>query len=140
MRPEKTYVKVARACAPGGEGERWAYCEVSPTLNVFDNLGDVRAVVLAIETLHSRNTMAKSKQRSYGINPQSSVMYLCSKEVSEGLTVCHGAGVVTYGIKARASEKSRMPYSKDIAQALSAGCHDASVVICKLPQRRKMES
>jgi hypothetical protein len=130
MRPEKTYVKVARPSGPDGEGERWAYCEVSPTLNVFDNLGDVRAVVLAIETLHrGRNTMAKAKQRSYGFNPQSSLMYPCSKEVSEVLTVCHGARVVTYGIKARASEKSRMPYSKDIAQALSAGCHDASVVI-----------
>lgn len=130
MRPEKTYVKVARPSGPDGEGERWAYCEVSPTLNVLANLGDVRAVVLAIETLNrGRNTMAKSKQRSYGFNPQSSLMYPCSKERLETLTVCHGAGVVTYGIKARASEKSRMPYSKDIAQALSAGCHDASVVI-----------
>jgi hypothetical protein len=46
---EKTFVKVARPTGPGGENERWAGCEVSPTLNVFDNAGDVRAVVLIIK-------------------------------------------------------------------------------------------
>jgi len=40
------FVKVARACGVDGLNERWAGCEVSPTLNVFDNMGDVRAVVL----------------------------------------------------------------------------------------------
>ena len=45
---EKVFVKVARPTGPGGENERWAGCEVSPTLNVFDNASDVRAVVLLI--------------------------------------------------------------------------------------------
>lgn len=43
---DKVFVKVARACGADGLNERWAGCEVSPTLNVFDNTGDVRAVVL----------------------------------------------------------------------------------------------
>ena len=43
------FVKVARACGADGLNERWAGCEVSPTLNVFDNMGDVRAVVLIAE-------------------------------------------------------------------------------------------
>ena len=38
---EKVFVKVARPTGPGGENERWAGCEVSPTLNVFDNASDV---------------------------------------------------------------------------------------------------
>ena len=46
---KKVFVKVARACGPDGLNERWAGCEVSPTLNVFDNQGDVRAVVLIVE-------------------------------------------------------------------------------------------
>lgn len=46
---EKAFVKVARPTGPGGENERWAGCEVSPTLNVFDNASDVRAVVLVIK-------------------------------------------------------------------------------------------
>ena len=46
---EKVFVKVARACGRDGLNERWAGCEVSPTLNVFDNMGDVRAVVLIAE-------------------------------------------------------------------------------------------
>ena len=46
---EKVFVKVARACGKDGLNERWAGCEVSPTLNVFDNMGDVRAVVLIVE-------------------------------------------------------------------------------------------
>ena len=45
---DKVFVKVARVCGPGGLNERWAGCEVSPTLNVFDNMGDVRAVVLIV--------------------------------------------------------------------------------------------
>ncbi len=45
----RVFVKVARACGPDGLNERWAGCEVSPTLNVFDNTGDVRAVVLIAE-------------------------------------------------------------------------------------------
>ena len=45
---KKVFVKVARACGADGLNERWAGCEVSPTLNVFDNMGDVRAVVLIV--------------------------------------------------------------------------------------------
>lgn len=44
----RVFVKVARPTGPGGENERWAACEVSPTLNVFDNAGDVRAVILIV--------------------------------------------------------------------------------------------
>ncbi len=46
---DKVFVKVARACGPDGLNERWAGCEVSPTLNVFDNMCDVRSVVLIVE-------------------------------------------------------------------------------------------
>ena len=46
---DRVFVKVARACGIDGLNERWAGCEVSPTLNVFDNMGDVRAVVLIAE-------------------------------------------------------------------------------------------
>lgn len=45
---KNVFVKVARACGADGLKERWAGCEVSPTLNVFDNMGDVRAVVLIV--------------------------------------------------------------------------------------------
>lgn len=45
----RVFVKVARACGVDGLNERWAGCEVAPTLNVFDNLGNVRAVVLIRE-------------------------------------------------------------------------------------------
>ena len=45
---KKVFVKVARACGADGLNERWAGREVSPTLNVFDNMGDVRAVVLIV--------------------------------------------------------------------------------------------
>lgn len=46
---DHVFVKVARASAPGGFGERWCGCETCPTLNVFDNTGDTRAVVLIKE-------------------------------------------------------------------------------------------
>lgn len=46
---KEVFVKVARACGPDGLNEKWAGCEVAPTLNVFDNMGDVRAVVLIAE-------------------------------------------------------------------------------------------
>lgn len=46
---DTVFVKVARACGPDGLNERWSGCEVAPTLNVFDNMGDVRAVVLIVE-------------------------------------------------------------------------------------------
>lgn len=43
---ETVWVKVARACGKDGLNEQWAACQVAPTLNVFDTMGDVRAVVL----------------------------------------------------------------------------------------------
>lgn len=46
---QEVFVKVARVCGPDGLNERWARCEICPTLNVFDNAGDVRAVVLVVE-------------------------------------------------------------------------------------------
>ena len=45
----RVFVKVARACGKDGLNERWSGCETCPTLNVFDNMGDVRAVVLILE-------------------------------------------------------------------------------------------
>ena len=45
----KLFVKVARAREWGGLGERWDDSEVCPTLNVFDNNGDSRAVVLVVK-------------------------------------------------------------------------------------------
>lgn len=45
----RVFVKVARPTGPCGENEKWAAQEVCPTLNVFDNMGDVRAVVLIKE-------------------------------------------------------------------------------------------
>ena len=66
----------------------------------------------------------QSNTTAYGINPQSSFMFPCSEEVSQVLTVCHGAAVVImdnklrdycYGIKYKAGVKSRKPYSEDIA-------------------------
>ena len=46
---DKVFVTIARTCGADGLNERWDGCEVSPTLNVFDNMGDVRAVVLIAE-------------------------------------------------------------------------------------------
>ena len=40
-----TFVKVSRARAVDGEGERWAHEETAPTLSRFDT-GDARAVSL----------------------------------------------------------------------------------------------
>lgn len=45
---DKVFVKVVRARGSDGLNERWAGCEVAPTLNEFENLGDVRAVVLIV--------------------------------------------------------------------------------------------
>lgn len=86
-----------------------------------------------------------SSSVAYGINPQSSLMYPCSEEVSQVLTVCHGAAVVVlgknvkqkvFGLKFNQSEKSRKPWSEDIAQCLSAQCHDAAVVIVRKGTKR----
>lgn len=82
---------------------------------------------------------------SFGINPQSSLMYPCSEELGQTLTVCHGAAVVVFknkvesmqcfGVKYNQSEKSQKPYSSNIAQCLSASCHDAAVVLIKKTQK-----
>lgn len=86
---------------------------------------------------------------AYGINPQSSLMYPCSEEVSQVLTVCHSVAVVVlgnkmkqkvYGIKFNQSEKSQKPWSEDIAQCLSAQCHDAAVVMLRKKKDRKVVS
>lgn len=48
---DKVFVKVVRARGADGLNERWAGCEVAPTLNEFENLGDVRAVVLIVRNV-----------------------------------------------------------------------------------------
>lgn len=118
------FVKVARACGPDGLNERWAGCQTCPTLNVFDNQGDVRAVVLVLDRM-------KNNKVAYGINTQNRSMYPCYKELSQTVAVCHHVATIVYGFKRLASEKSKKPWSKDISQALSAGCHDASVCLVK---------
>lgn len=124
-----TFVKVARAHAPGGEGERWACEQVSPTLNTFDN-GDSRSVVLITRRPTARNPDGcVNGSTAYGINVQNSNMFPFSRELSQVLSVTHLSGVVVYGVKYKQSEKSRKPYCEDIAQALSASCHDASVIM-----------
>jgi hypothetical protein len=120
------FVKVARPTGPGGANERWAACEVCPTLNVFDNAGDVRAVVLIV----GRRRKVKVK-RSYGINTQNRSMYPCTLERSQTVAVCHQVATIVFGIKCNQSEKSQKPWSKDIAQCLSASCHDASVIMLR---------
>lgn len=71
------------------------------------------------------------KNKSFGINTQNRSMYPCTEEVSQTVAVCHQVATIVYGVKSGQSAKSRKPYSEGIAQALSAGCHDASVVIYK---------
>ena len=50
----RVFVKVARPIGKDGLNERWAKCEICPTLNIFDLTGDVRAIVLIKE--HKRMT------------------------------------------------------------------------------------
>ena len=71
------------------------------------------------------------KKKVYGINTQNRSMYPCSPEVSQTVAVCHHVATIIFGLKYKQSEKSQKPYSRDLAQCLSAGCHDASVVIVK---------
>ena len=65
--------------------------------------------------------------KAYGINAQNRSMYPCTPEVSQTVAVCHRVATIVFGGKYKASSKSQSPFSKDIAQALSAGCHDAFV-------------
>lgn len=119
------FVKVARPSGSGGIGERWAREDVSPTLNVFDNTGDTRAVVLVVSAKKKAGMMHKS----FGINCQNRSMYPCTEEVSQTIAVCHKVAAIVFGVKYKQSEKSRKTYSENITQALSAGCHDAAVVV-----------
>ena len=68
---------------------------------------------------------------AYGINTQNRSMYPCTKEVAQTVAVCHQVATIVFGFKYKQSDKSAKPWSKDIAQALSAGCHDASVCIVR---------
>ena len=56
-----TYVKVSRPIGRGGLGERWARCDVAPTLNLFD-CGDVRTTV-AIIAIKPKYTTGKDERR-----------------------------------------------------------------------------
>lgn len=71
------------------------------------------------------------KVKAYGINTQNRSMYPCTPEVSQTVAVCHQVATIVYGMKCNQSEKSQKPYSKDIAQCLSASCHDASVIMIR---------
>lgn len=71
------------------------------------------------------------KRKAYGINTQNRSMYPCTPEVSQTVAVCHQVATIIFGLKYKQSKKSAKPYSENIAQCLSAGCHDASVVIVK---------
>ena len=73
---------------------------------------------------------------SYGINTQNRSMYPCTKEVAQTVAVCHQVATIVFGFKYKQSDKSAKPWSKDIAQALSAGCHDASVCIVRGSQNK----
>lgn len=75
-------------------------------------------------------------KKTFGINPQASLMYPCSEEVGQVLTVAHGAAAIVFGVKFNQSEKSKKPWSKDIAQCLSASCHDASVVMIRAKEKK----
>ena len=68
---------------------------------------------------------------SYSINTQNRSMYPCTRERSQTVAVCHHVAVIVYGLKYKQGSKSQKPWSEGIAQALSAGCHDASVCIVK---------
>lgn len=81
-----------------------------------------------------RKTILKQKMRikqTFGIIPESSLMFPCTPECSETVVCKHHVGVVVYSVKYNASERSRKPWDKDVALALSAGCHDLCVVVCK---------
>ena len=69
--------------------------------------------------------------KSYGINTQNRSQYPCTLERSQTVAVCHQVATIVYGIKSNQSEKSQKPWSRGIAQCLSAQCHDASVVMIR---------
>ena len=68
---------------------------------------------------------------AYGINTQNRSMYPCTREVAQTVAVCNQVATIVFGFKYLQSAQSSKPWSKDIAQALSAGCHDASVCIVR---------
>lgn len=55
----KTFVKVSRGSGKDGEGERWAEESVCPTLNVFDNGSDTRAVVFILTKKRTQIAIAE---------------------------------------------------------------------------------
>ena len=88
------FVKISRPRARGGEGERWDFCSVSPTLNVFDN-GDVRSVTLVSRKMKRKIVSVKS----FAQNTRNEVRFIGENgegEVSGALAAEHGAKQTTY--------------------------------------------
>lgn len=87
-RERETYVKVARARAPGGEGERWTLEAVAPTLNLFDYSGDTRSIVLVREKVKCKNSRLLPKSISFkylaGSESQKPWKRDCSVAVTSG--------------------------------------------------------
>ena len=88
------FVKISRPRARGGEGERWDFCSVSPTLNVFDN-GDVRSVTLVSRKMKRKIVSVKS----FAQNTRNEVRFIGENgegEVSGALAAEQGAKQTTY--------------------------------------------
>lgn len=88
------FVKISRPRARGGEGERWDFCSVSPTLNVFDN-GDVRSVTLVSRKMKRKIVSVKS----FAQNTRNEVRFIGENgegEVSGALAAEPGAKQTTY--------------------------------------------
>lgn len=115
------FVKVARASGVDGLNERWAESELCPTISLFDFTGDSRAIVCIVKEksppIPYNSSGGGKKEQIHmlkGVAPHHGDVLGWEKEV--------------YCIKSNQSKKSRKPWAKNIAQALSAGCHDSSVV------------
>lgn len=88
------FVKVSRARAKNGDGERWDTDSVSPTLNVFDN-GDTRSVTLVSRKVR-RNVVSV---KSFAQNTRDEVRFIGENgegEVSGALAAEPGAKQTTY--------------------------------------------
>ena len=88
------FVKISRPRARGGEGERWDFCSVSPTLNVFDN-GDVRLATLVSRKMKRKIVSVKS----FAQNTRNEVRFIGENgegEVSGALAAEPGAKQTTY--------------------------------------------
>lgn len=115
------FVKVARASGVDGLNERWAESETCPTISLFDFTGDSRSIVCIVE-----ETRTTSSNNSSGGCEMEKIHKL--KGVANHHRFALWRGEEVYGIKSNQSAKSEKPWSLNIAQALSAGCHDSSVV------------